>query len=134
MPSVQTHTFKTTSDGVSLSLDIYLPTSITSITVSSPAVLYFHAGGLVSFNRKFISPHFVQACLMRGWPLISADYRLLPQANGQDLLDDATDAYKFMIRKLGEIAKSNNPSTKKFDPWDRKIIVAGSSARKLPQL
>jgi acetyl esterase/lipase len=51
------------------------------------------------------------------WPLISASYRLLPQVDGEGLLQDAEAAYAF-AKKLGI---SDNEA-------ERRVIAAGASA------
>ncbi|KAI1170919.1 hypothetical protein F4777DRAFT_567469 [Nemania sp. FL0916] len=79
-----------------------------------PVFLYFHAGGLVGGARNCVPPWLVQVCAQRQWPLISASYRLLPQASGENVLEDVTAAYNF-ARKWGQGA-------------ERSVIVGGSSA------
>ena len=102
MVSLQTHTFKTI-DSLELKLDIYtIPSTITSLTPSTPAFLFFHGGGLVGFNRKLLPAHVVQASLSRGWPLISSDYQLLHQVTGKEIVEDASDAYTFVWRSCLE--------------------------------
>jgi acetyl esterase/lipase len=51
------------------------------------------------------------------WPLVSASYRLLPQVDGEALLQDATAAYDF-AKKLG----TNGEEA------ERNVIAAGASA------
>ncbi|KAK3323121.1 Alpha/Beta hydrolase protein [Cercophora scortea] len=76
--------------------------------------LYFHPGGLVCGSRIAVPPWLVQVCHQRKWPLVSASYRLLPQVNGDGLLDDARAAYEF-ARSLG-------------GQTERRVIVGGGSA------
>jgi acetyl esterase/lipase len=53
--------------------------------------------------------------------LISVDYRLLPQVNGLDILEDVTAAWKFIFKDLS----SDHPEL----VLDKtKVIVAGQSA------
>ncbi|KAF7867164.1 hypothetical protein EAF04_005248 [Stromatinia cepivora] len=79
-----THIFKQV-DNLDLKVDIIYSSSLTSV---STAVLYLHGGGLTGFDRELLPSHIVQSCLLRNWPIISADYRLMPQASAQDMLDD----------------------------------------------
>jgi acetyl esterase/lipase len=107
---------------------------------SLPVVLFFHSGGLVGGARTdipvwlaqvreaeldpvSISTYLIrlQACIARQWPLISASYRLLPQAKASGLLEDVTAAYNF-AKKWGV-----NPEA---STAERKVIVAGASAGK----
>jgi acetyl esterase/lipase len=53
--------------------------------------------------------------------LISVDYRLLPQADGLDILADVTSAWKFIFEDLA----SGHPE---FALDKEKVIVAGQSA------
>ena len=53
--------------------------------------------------------------------LISVDYRLLPQVNGLDILEDVTAAWKFIFEDLA----SDHPE---FVLDKTKVIVAGQSA------
>ncbi|KAL6863583.1 alpha/beta-hydrolase [Trichoderma novae-zelandiae] len=98
--------------GIPLNCDIYTQDDAPS---DSPVFLYFHPGGLVDGNRDLIAPWLVQVCIQRKWPLISPSYRLLPQARGKGLLEDASATYGFA------------------QTWDtqagskRKVIVGGAS-------
>ncbi|KAF8218334.1 Alpha/Beta hydrolase protein [Mycena galopus ATCC 62051] len=97
---------------VPLDCDIY---SAAHYPSDGPVFLYFHAGGLVTGARSTVPPWLVQTCHSRQWPLLSASYRLLPQARGPELFADARAAYEF-ARAL------DTPSS------SRPIIAGGSSA------
>ncbi|RDW80392.1 hypothetical protein BP5796_05090 [Coleophoma crateriformis] len=125
MTTLQSHIYKVTN-GLSIYLDIYLPTTLT--TTSKSSLLYFHAGGLVSYNRKRIYPHIVQACVMRGWPLISVDYRLLPQAKGADVWQDYVDAREFVLNELPRSVKEKYNVEWKGEDVARDLVVVGASA------
>ena len=105
MATKSTHIYKTVGD-LDLKVDVYVKISNeqhTRYNSKAPIYLFFHGGGLVGFNRIFISPHIVQLCLVRNWILVSADYRLLPQVTGKEIVEDAKDAYTFVREKLGGI-------------------------------
>ncbi|RFU72866.1 hypothetical protein TARUN_9390 [Trichoderma arundinaceum] len=89
---VQKITEEYANHGMSLECDIY---TADDYAKDSPVYLYFHPGGLVDGNRDLIAPWLVQVCIQRKWPLISPSYRLLPQAGGEGLLQDASAAYEF---------------------------------------
>lgn len=55
---------------------------------------------------------------MRGWALISVDYRLLPQVDGFGILEDITTAWDFVFKELA----------KKYSVDLKSITVAGQSA------
>ncbi|KAK0723600.1 Alpha/Beta hydrolase protein [Lasiosphaeria miniovina] len=85
--------------------------------VNNPVFLFFHSGGLVCGSRSMVPPWLVQTCYQRKWPLVSASYRLLPQVDGDGLVDDARDAYEF-ARVYGASSKGNT----------RNVVVGGASA------
>ncbi|EQB53620.1 hypothetical protein CGLO_06635 [Colletotrichum gloeosporioides Cg-14] len=99
---------------IPLECDVY---SAEDYPATSPVFLYFHSGGLVTGSRSCVPPWLAQVCFRNKWPLVSASYRLLPQAKASGLLEDARAAYKF-ARHLG--ASSN--------AVQRKVIVGGGSA------
>ena len=68
-----------------------------------------------------LSLRIPQSCLLRGWPLVSADYRLFPQANGLEVLEDVMGAYDFAREKLPGIFNIGRGPI-------NSVIVAGSSA------
>ncbi|KAK7450726.1 hypothetical protein Landi51_05042 [Colletotrichum acutatum] len=80
---------------IPLECDVY---SSAEYPLTAPVFLYFHSGGLVSGSRECVPPWLVQVCFKNQWTLISASYRMLPQAKASGLLQDATDAYSFALR------------------------------------
>ncbi|KAI0474834.1 alpha/beta-hydrolase [Xylaria cf. heliscus] len=96
---------------IPLECDVY---SSPEYQLDTPVFLFFHSGGLVGGARNCVPPWLVQVCIQRQWPLISASYRLLPQANGASLLEDVEAAYEF-ARKWGQGGV-------------RRVIVGGASA------
>ncbi|KAH8664330.1 Alpha/Beta hydrolase protein [Xylariales sp. PMI_506] len=101
--------------GVALECDIYDADDYPTAS-SSPVFLFFHSGGLVGGARACVPPWLVQVCYKRKWPLISSSYRLLPQAGGDGLLEDASAAYEF-ARSWKAVEGSKRP-----------VIVGGASA------
>ncbi|GAW25875.1 putative alpha beta-hydrolase [Rosellinia necatrix] len=77
---------------IPLECDVY---SSSVYPFDAPVFLFFHSGGLVGGARNCVPPWLVQVCIQRQWTLISASYRLLPQAKAADLLEDVAAAYKF---------------------------------------
>ena len=75
-------------DNLEIKADIYTHAA-SGINVDTPVVLYFHGGGLVGCNRLLLPAHVVQSCLKRGWVLVSADFRHLPQVTGEEIVEDA---------------------------------------------
>ena len=137
-PEVQTVPYKKLPDGTELLADIYTPGNGNSRDRNSiasqdttPVVLFFHAGGLTAYSRKFINPSVVQAALSREWTLVSVDYRLLPQASADDILEDMKDAYRFVVDDLVSfVGNSSWARGRDMARTGRRIIIAGASAGK----
>jgi acetyl esterase/lipase len=125
MASKSTYIFKTV-DNLDLKLDIYTRESWSSSKVwnaDQPVVLFFHGGGYVGYDRQHLPPHIVQSCLIRGWPLVSPDYRKLPQVKGEDILSDAKAAYDYVVENLlGHLTLGKSTLRMK------NIVVVGESA------
>lgn len=123
-----TYTYKV-ADGLSLTLDVSVPKDFDG--QAGTALIHFHGGFLVrifldSSTDSFVINQFQQvigekttfppswlisACHRRHWAYITASYRLLPEATGLDILDDAIDACIWVSAHL-----------------TKRIILAGSSA------
>ena len=125
MVSRSTHVYKT-AGSLELKVDVYTksPDQAAALSESNvTACLWLHGGGFVALNRQSVRPHVVQSCLRRGWVLVTADYRLFPQANGQDAVDDVKDAYYFVRNRLVEIVAGSTATIPN-------VILAGASAGK----
>lgn len=77
--------------------------------------VYFHGGGLEA-GSKDCPPHLVRDLLANGVALVSADYRMYPDARWPDFIHDAAAAVKWVCDHIGEYAPCKN------------IFVGGSSA------
>ncbi|TGO10709.1 hypothetical protein BTUL_0127g00080 [Botrytis tulipae] len=119
MSSRSTHMFKSVGD-LDLKVDIIYPSSCTPASIR---LLYLHGGGLTGFDRGNLPPHIFQSCLLRNRPIISADYRLKPQASAQDMLEDVVSAYYLVHKRLRELLNFKRPENEKLN-----IILMGSSA------
>ncbi|KAE9370886.1 alpha/beta-hydrolase [Stipitochalara longipes BDJ] len=121
MASKQTHTFKVIGP-LSLRVDIYTLSSSSKPPYhpDSPIVLWLHGGGFVAADRSCLPPHIVQSCLSRNWPLVSADYRKLPQTSGTEAFEDVKDAYQFVVEKVPALLGENSRC--------ERIVVMGTSA------
>ncbi|PVH69186.1 alpha/beta-hydrolase [Cadophora sp. DSE1049] len=130
MPRLITKPYKTLPNGTHILADIYTTCDFDlGPRDNNPIVLFFHAGGLTAFNRKFLYPSLVQAILKREWTLVSVDYRLLPQASPEDLWDDVKDAYRFVVDDLpGVLDISSASRGKEASRKIRRVVVAGASA------
>lgn len=108
------NTYTYATHDITLECDVY---DSESYAPDSPVFLFFHSGGLVGGTRICIPPWLVQVCQQRQWTLVSPSYRLLPQAGGQGLLEDAPAAYGF-TRSWNAAGKASC----------RRVIVGGASA------
>lgn len=123
MVSKSTQVYKTVGS-LEIQLDIYTRDADLESNLyknDTPVVLFFHGGGVVSHDRRLLPPHFVQSALVRGWPLVSADYRLFPQATGLEVLEDVKDAYAFVREKLPGILNAGTGPMKN-------VVVTGCSS------
>lgn len=89
-------------------LDVYYPTQQTDV----PVVVWFHGGGIEAGNK-----HIDAELLEAGYTVIAVNYRLLPKATIDEVLDDAAAAVAWAF----EHAEQYNGSRSK-------IFVAGHSA------
>ncbi len=89
-------------------LDVYYPTNLKD----APVVVWFHGGGIEGGNK-----HIDQELKNSGLVVVAANYRLLPKANIDDILDDAAAAVAWTYKNI-----------EKYGGSHRKIFVAGHSA------
>lgn len=89
-------------------LDIYYPTDMTDV----PVVVWFHGGGIEVGNK-----HIDNELQNAGFTVIAANYRLLPKATIDEVLDDAAAAVAWAFK-----------NAEKYNGSKRKIFLAGHSA------
>ena len=89
-------------------LDVYYPTN----EKDAPVVVWFHGGGIEG-GEKHIDPQLRNSGLV----VVAANYRLLPKAKIDDILDDAAAAVAWTYKNVV-----------KYNGSKRKIFVAGHSA------
>ena len=98
--------------GVDIALDVYeLPGE-----PPRPAMLYFHGGALMRGSKR-MSPTQRDMFLGWGYALVSANYRLAPEAKWPAFRDDILDAHKWVLA---------NAATYNIDP--NRVGVFGGSA------
>ena len=91
------------------SLDLYLPEKETF-----PVLVYFHGGGLVNGDKA--RAVFYEELQQKGVAVISANYRMYPEAAYPDFLKDAAMAVSWAYKHMGEYGNVTG------------IYVGGSSA------
>ena len=89
-------------------LDVYYPTN----QKEAPVVVWFHGGGIEGGSK-----HIDAQLKNSGLVVVAANYRLLPKANIDDILDDAAAAVAWTYKNIENYGGSK-----------RKIFVAGHSA------
>jgi acetyl esterase/lipase len=103
-----------TSDGHDLPITVLAPAERSGL---SPAVLWLHGGGMVMGDR------FSQIDIPLEWldelgaVVVSADYRLAPEANGTTLVEDAYAALEWVADHAADLGIDSD-----------RIVVAGTSA------
>ncbi|QIW99497.1 hypothetical protein AMS68_005015 [Peltaster fructicola] len=110
--------YKTVGE-LEISLDIYLPPSAQSV----PVLLWFHGGGLLQGHRSGVAPHLKRSVEKYKHAVISADYRLAPQATIDQIFEDVRDCVQFIQSTDG---LSKHVGEEVLDT--RKLAVSGSSA------
>lgn len=89
-------------------LDIYHPDNGTE----QPVVVWFHGGGLTG-GSKFIPEELKNS----GMVVVAVNYRLLPQVDIEECIDDAASAVAWTFKNIGQ-----------YNGSAQKIFVAGHSA------
>lgn len=92
-------------------LDLYLPEHPTG-----SVFVYFHGGGLEGGTKELEADSFAGYLLERGVAVVSAEYRMYPEAKFPDFVEDAADAVAWVFAHIREYA-----------PCAR-VYVGGSSA------
>lgn len=108
---VENIAYRTTGNPYALErckVDLYYPTDVKDYAT----VVWFHGGGL-SGGSKFIP----QELMNSGLAVVAVNYRLLPQAELSDCIDDAAAAVAWTFREI-----------EKYGGDTQKIIVSGHSA------
>ena len=112
-PRLSTHVYKTV-DNLAIKADVYRQDN-DSIR---PAVVWIHGGALIMGNRSDISGRVKKYAFDKGYILISIDYRLAPETQLPDIIQDIVDVFDW-IRRDGPRLFNINP--------DRIAVVGGSA-------
>ncbi|KAI5476188.1 hypothetical protein MNV49_000349 [Pseudohyphozyma bogoriensis] len=117
-PTPTTYVFKRVGD-LEIAADVFLPSGTPSAPL--PILLWFHGGGLLMSARSTIGPHLRRAADKYQIAVVSADYRLAPQASITDIMEDVRDADKWTRTELPKLLGAGV-----VDPEN--VIVGGHSA------
>lgn len=110
-------------EGLDISFDLYLPPNAKTV----PILLWFHGGGLLQGHREKVAHHMLESVKRYNHALISADYRLAPQAGVQDIFADINDCITF-IRKPDGLAANLKDAAETGAIDTTRLAVSGSSA------
>ena len=83
-----------------------------------PVVVWIHGGALIMGHRESVPQWLLDASRERNWTVVSIDYRLAPETQLPQVIQDIEDAFRWIGEK--------GPSLFHADP--ARIAVAGSSA------
>jgi len=89
-------------------LDVYYPTDKKDV----PVVVWFHGGGLEG-GEKYIDAELMNA----GYTVVAVNYRLLPKATIDEVIDDAAAAVAWTFKNI-----------EKYNGSTKKIFLTGHSA------
>ena len=112
-PAKKTYAYKTTG-GLRILADVYRAPD----DIIRPAILYIHGGALIMGDRSWLNPVQAKKYLEAGYTIISIDYRLAPQAKLHQIIEDLTEAYRWV--------RMDGPTLFRIDP--NRIAVVGHSA------
>lgn len=113
-----------------ISLSVLYERGLTSgDTSAQPVIIRFHGGGLVAADSLF--PDFFGYWLLdlakkHGAIIVSANHRLLPEANANDILEDLEDVWTWVKSSLPELLKTKSQAEVRCDLTQ--ILTAGESA------
>ena len=125
-------------------LDLFEPPSPAAGENKLPVAIYLHGGGFTSLSKE---THRAQALALarRGYLVFNVDYRLAPGAPYPAAIEDACDAYRWVVDNAerfggdlsrlivaGESAGANlaaslavAASYKRPEPWARRVFESG---------
>jgi acetyl esterase/lipase len=109
----ETYTYKTVGD-LAIKADVYRPKD----DLARPVIVWIHGGALIGGNRSDIDRRVKKHVLDAGYVLISLDYRLAPETQLPEIIQDIEDAFKWIHRDGLRLFK--------IDP--NRVAVAGGSA------
>lgn len=96
---------------------------------SRPLIVRFHGGGWIgadSLFPGFFAPWHLQLAEREGAVIVSPNYRLFPEADVRDILDDVEDFWTWLHSDLPSSVERETNGTLKVDLG--RILVAGDSA------
>ncbi|MDA1050329.1 MAG: alpha/beta hydrolase [Planctomycetota bacterium] len=111
--TMKTYTYKKVGD-LEIKADVYR----TGDETIRPVVVWIHGGALINGHRAGVSERVKNWAIDSGYAFVSIDYRLAPETQLPEIIQDVEDAFTW-LRKEG-------PALLKIDP--ERIVVTGGSA------
>ena len=108
-----TYNYKTVGD-LQIKADVYRESG----DGVQPVVVWIHGGALITGHRESVPQWLLDASRERNWTVVSIDYRLAPETQLPQIIQDVEDAFRWIGEK--------GPSLFHADP--ARIAVAGNSA------
>ena len=111
--TVQTYTYKKVGD-----LEIQADVHRVDDESRRPVVVWIHGGALIVGSRTGIDRRARQRLLEAGFVIVSIDYRLAPETQLEEIIQDLEDAFRWVHEKGAEL----------FQADTRRVAVMGGSA------
>ncbi|KAG5797476.1 hypothetical protein H9Q69_003497 [Fusarium xylarioides] len=124
--NIATFTYKVIDEQPIL-LDLFVPKALPS--GERPVLIRFHGGFLVYGSRdnlQLTPPRILEYALEHNSILVSCDYRLLPESNAVQILEDIDDAWSWVQSSLDEAIGTMTNGNSCADLG--RVLVSGESA------
>jgi acetyl esterase/lipase len=108
-------------------LDLFVPKTLPF--GERPVLIRFHGGFLVYGSRdnlQLTPPRILEYALENNLILVSCDYRLIPESNGLDILEDIEDVWSWVQNRLNEAMGTMTNGKSGADL--QRVLLAGESA------
>ncbi|KAL0938098.1 uncharacterized protein CTRU02_207829 [Colletotrichum truncatum] len=130
--TILTTTYKTVS-GHSISTDVLIPKSLTEASTASsspsPIILRYHGGGFIAASSlfpSFFQPWYFELAERHSAVIVSPNYRLVPEASMDDVLEDIEDHWKWIHAELPSFIQQQTNNRVSVDT--KRILTGGDSA------
>ncbi|GKT45857.1 putative carboxymethylenebutenolidase [Colletotrichum spaethianum] len=131
--TILTTTYKIVTDNP-IKTDVLIPKHLTSssppaTTKSCPVILRYHGGGFIaasSLYPGFFQPWHMELAARHNAVIVTPNYRLVPEASIDELLEDIEDHWTWVQRELPAFVEKETSGQVKVDTG--RILAAGDSA------
>lgn len=116
-----------TINGHSIDVNVLIPKSLIRKS-KLPILVKWHGGGLVlgeAMHAPWFANWVVSMALRNNAIIIAPNYRLIPEHNGHDIMDDLRDFWKWYDEKLDDFVESREPG---LELDKGQLLVGGDSA------